>query len=153
PADLEEAEVVLAVGAPARQALDLFLGTQGWRRFGAPAAPAGLAQGAGKAHGGADAASLLELVHRDNTDQGRQQYLAALTAAREQLRKDAAAQSAELLSERERHLAGLRLAEALLEQYPVRFLRQAAGLALVVLFALACLTLTIGFVRLLRRRD
>src|SRR5262249_3512420 len=104
-AGLGEAEVVLAEGAPARQGLALFLGTLGWRGCVTPKRAARLAQAADKGkEGGQDVSGLPALFNRDNAAEARQQYTASLAAAREQLRKDAAALGDVLQTERTRHL-------------------------------------------------
>ena len=102
PEDLEKADFYLSDDAKADEALDLLLGTQGWRRFveqalGRPAkkgqgvGAAGEARAAGRAAVGAGRAALPPTV-LDNLDDVRPQYEKARAASRGRLSRGSVAQ-------------------------------------------------------------
>jgi hypothetical protein len=115
PRDLDNADVLLAPGDQARRALDLFLGTHGWRRFVPAAAPA----------------EKVAWFHRDNRDSALKRHEQELAAARSdlesrRLKADALREEGEALRNRAQ-LAFLELSE--FEQWP----RQLLGIGLGVL--------------------
>src|SRR5262249_21948001 len=69
PEDLERADFLLSDHPDAARALDLFLGTQGWRRFLDPRTPPALAQSGGEAKPARLHAEETPLVKLDNTAQ------------------------------------------------------------------------------------
>ncbi len=155
PQDLEDADILLADKAGARQALDLFLGTGGWRRIVRPE-PAGEAvvllepkEARTRAMAGLPA-----VLIADNGEQAvKERYLAALAARRRALGEQAERSLAALSAERERRAEDARLAAADLERYEARpreYLAQAVTVLLLGLFAAGGLFLAIGLVRVAR---
>jgi hypothetical protein len=155
PQDLEDAHILLANTAKARRALDLFLGTHGWRRIvrtdqeGEAVAELSVKEARTRALSGLPAVLL--------ADNGRQmvkeRYLAALSARRQALREQAERTWAGLKAERERRAEDARLASAELERYEARpreYIAQGVTVLLLGLFAAGGLFLALGLVRIAR---
>jgi hypothetical protein len=119
PRDLDNADVLLAPGDQARRALDLFLGTHGWRRFVPAAAPA----------------EKVAWFHRDNRDSALKRHEQELAAARSDL--ESRRLKAEEMRERGEGLrnraqvAFLELSE--FEQWPRQLLGIGLGVVVVAL--------------------
>lgn len=152
PEDLERTDLVAGDTPEALEAIDLFLGTHGWRRFvrTEKSSPA-LATGEGKTP------SSLALFCRENDSlaklQGRmEQELAQAQAA---LRKEGSKERARLLEERQQAESELRLAATLLSEYrnrPQAWLRMGSAFMVCLLLAAGVLCLAWGFVQVARRR-
>jgi hypothetical protein len=154
PADLEDADLLLADTATARQALDLFLGTYGWRHF-VPAARADVAQLDPKQARAQVRAGLPALLVVESRPQAaKQRYALALAARRKELYERAERTWAEQRAQRDRRVEEAQLAAAALAHYedrPREILRAAVVVTLLVLFAAGALFLVLGLVRLARR--
>jgi hypothetical protein len=166
PEDLEQADFLLREDGQAHKALDLFLGTHGWRRF-VQSAP-------GKVLGDASRAVMLAeeqtpVLNYDNRPQAEKRLAESLGLAQDRLLADVRSRRLRLQEERAAHetSAGLvaqefgnaeqtlRGATRDLEDYRAQAgqaLRSAAGLLVLFLCGLGGLFLILGFVRLARRR-
>jgi hypothetical protein len=156
PEELEDAEFLLADTAQARHALDLFLGTHGWRRFvpqgerdGVTAVAMTDKQTRATAPSGAPAVLLT-----DNRAKALEDYRTTLARRQEELRGQALQQRRELADERAgkveaagQALASLREYEGLPREYLWRGL---VGMVL-VLFTIGCFCLAAGVLRVVRR--
>jgi hypothetical protein len=153
PEDLEDADILLADTPQARQALDLFLGTQGWRHF-VPAGPGAVAELDAKQARARARAGLPALLIVDN-QQGdvQERYAQALASRRRELHDQAEGTWAELHTKRARRLDEARLAALNLSRYEELqrdYLRGAVVVTLLVLFAAGGVFLVIGLVRVAR---
>ncbi len=120
PEALEDAEVLLEDGPKAEQALDLFLGTQGWRRF---------------PHAGTT--TELALLTADNGDRVEAAYRQAVEARRQQDWEEAEQERTVLQQERRRRAAAAQDAAEALAEYqalPRHYGSLAAVGAIAVLF-------------------
>jgi len=153
-ADLDNADFLVSDTPEARAALDLFLGTQGWRRFSEPQAPPVLA----KAVELDDAAKVVErpaVFNRDNFDQVADHYDQELVRARDHLRQQALQERAALQDERERCMLAVGLATSSIGDYqerPRRILRLAVGVGVLLLLAAGCVLLLVGLLQAVRGR-
>jgi hypothetical protein len=142
---IDDANFLLRDAPAARQALDLFLATAGWRRFVAAPAEAMLAAG-----GSGDVPAIF---HASNAATLPARLSTALAQQEEHLRQQAQAQRGSLLEERQQHeRANLRAAAALAdyEQLPRDYLRLTLGILVVVLLAGGAGALLVGLVRAIR---
>lgn len=152
PQDLENADVLLAESDLARQSLDLYLGSQGWRRF-VPAAPAAVVA----ARDDASTTQPPILFSRENASLATLQAQSAQSAQQElaRLRRDHLQKLTALEAERAGQVevataAARRLAE--LKNRPVELARLGLGILILLLLAAGAVGLAIGFVRLLRQQ-
>ena len=154
PAELEDADILLTDSAAARQALDLFLGTHGWRHF-VPAERADVArldpkQARAQARAGLPAL----LVVESRPEAVQQRYAQALATRQKDLYERAERTWGERRAERGRRVEEARLAAAALSRHedrPRDYLRSAVVVTLLVLFAAGGLFVVLGLVRLVRR--
>jgi hypothetical protein len=153
PEELEDADILLADTPQARQALDLFLGTQGWRHF-VPAGPGAVAELDAKQARARARAGLPALLIVDNQQEDvKASYAQALADRRRELHDQAEGTWAKLHTERARRLDEARLAALNLSRYeglPRDYLRGAVVVTLLVLFAAGSVFLVIGLVRVAR---
>jgi hypothetical protein len=154
PEDLERADLLLDDTPRAATALDLFLGTQGWRRFAAPAEQeAVLARGGGgpqKRQVAGEGESPVALLKLDNSSQVRDECSVALAKESARLQQASAVREHELEEDRHRRAAAVTAAASALRSYQERagnYLRVGAGLTVLALLALGCVALGIGLVR------
>ncbi len=153
PEDLEQADLLLADSPEARKALDMFLGTQGWRRFvPANAAPGELAL---YARNKDDKASAEVLFSRENNSPAGLAALhdARLKEALDQLGQETARSQQALAQEKEQRIEDARLAAIELAQFqnlPAAILRLSAGFLVLALLVAGVLLLVWGLVRLQR---
>jgi hypothetical protein len=153
PEELEDADILLADTPQARQALDLFLGTQGWRHF-VPARPgsvAGLDPKQAREQARAGLPALLIVDNRQEDVKAR--YAQALDNRRKELHARAEHTWAELRTERARRLDEARLAALNLGRYeglPRDYFRGGAVVTLLLLFAAGGVFLVVGLVRVAR---
>jgi hypothetical protein len=156
PEDLEEADVWVRDDAAAFAALDLFLGTQGWRRFQPPAGPAGAVP---VVLGGPEALVLLDNSAPAKGQDTKQQkpllerYREALKTAHAQLVEKTRRHTAALAEQKARRIGEEREAETALaqfEQLPGIVLRRALAGLVVLLLTVGCLALLLGLVRAVR---
>jgi len=150
--DLENADFLVSDTPEARAALDLFLGTQGWRRFSESELAPLLAKAA-ELDGMAAVAERPAVFSRDNFNEVNAGYDKALALAREELRRQAVQERVSLQDERDRRLDAARVALASLGDYqelPRRVLGMAAGVLVLVLFVAGGALLVVGFVRTVR---
>jgi anti-sigma factor RsiW len=144
PEDLEHADFLISADAGAGTALDLFLGTQGWRCFRDPGEQPVLAQ----AGPGEEALVLL-----DNADQVGRKAEAAQAVALARLHSTAAARERELGAEARRWDEEAREADHALAAYAKRggeYLRLGAGVGVLALLGASCVLLALAVVRTLR---
>jgi hypothetical protein len=146
--DLDNATLLASDNPATQQALDLFLGTAGWRRF--ERAP----RGENAAEAPIDAA----FIGRENDSlknlQG--QHRAKVDEALTDIRQAMQQQSAQWTSQRQAAQAQLESAQSELrafEALPREYFRLGLGLAILVLVALAGMALAVGAWRLLRRHQ
>ncbi len=143
--DLEQADILVGDDANSRRALDLFLGTQGWRRFVPDAQRPVLVRDNAKK---LEAGSILTL---DNRDDVQRKYAAALAVFQAKART----QDAELAREESRLRDDRLAALAALGDFQRRVqnaVRLAAGGLFVVFLALGCVSMTVPLVQVLRGR-
>jgi hypothetical protein len=142
---LEDANLLVGDGAKARAALELFLGSYGWRRF-VRAEPGPLLAAAGPA-GPA-------VFHLSSAGAVRERYATALAARQDALKHDADLRRALLVQEQEQHERAARraaLALADFERLPAEYLRLGLGVLALALLAVGGVALAVGLVRALRR--
>jgi hypothetical protein len=150
PEELEQADLLLADSPQGRKALDLFLGTQGWRRFVPAADEAKLFAGDKKGK------SEELLFSRENSSPTA---LAALHDAKikqslDKINQDVARQRQELAEQKNRSIVDARLAAlelARLQNLPAELVRIGAGVLVVALLVAGVLLLLWGLVRVQRR--
>jgi hypothetical protein len=153
PEDLEQADLLLADSAEGRQALDLFLGTQGWRRF-VPAQAASEPELFARDKGGA--ASQEILFSRENNTPAALAALhdATLKQSLDQLNQETKQKQQALAQEKQQRGADARVAAielARLQNLPGEILRLGAGFLVLALVLAGVLFLLWGIVRLQRR--
>jgi hypothetical protein len=157
--DLENADLLLQDTPAARQALDLFLGTEGWRRFVTPAEAPALAKLGGKAGDRPDLARAEPVPRVFSQENASVTELAAavqakLRTAAEALRHQASQQAQALSDERDRRADAAALALARLREFqdlPRQYVRLGLGVLTLALLGVAALFLATGFLRLARR--
>jgi hypothetical protein len=147
--DLENADLILADSPEGRRALDLFLGTQGWRRF-VPAQPAE-AELLAKNKDAKTASAFL--FSRENSSPAALAALhdTQLKDSLEQLNRETARKRRELAQEKEQQLADARLASLALahwQSWPGQMLRLSVGFLVLALLAAGVLLLIWGLVKL-----
>jgi hypothetical protein len=152
---LDDALLVASDTPEARQALELFLGTAGWRRFVADRPAAALAKrGTGKADTRAGAVTLLSRENRP-LDELREEYEATVARGVNPVRAAQARQTAELDQARVAIQSELREALDALRDYedlPRFYFRLGLGVAIAILTALAVVLIAAGLVRVVRHR-
>lgn len=146
--DLENADLLLADSNRAQHELDLFLGTQGWRRF-VPVEPAVLARDNA-------AASEPLLFSRENASPAALQTEVTQAVQKElaRLRQVHVQKLAALAEERSSQSERAALAVRQLTDFqsrPAELLRLSLGIVIVALLLAGALALAIGFIRILRR--
>ena len=142
--DLENANFLVSDAPQARAALDLFLATEGWRRFAEPASGTMVTQ--------ADA-DQPAVFSRNNFVEAAARYEAALAAGREELRRQALQEREALQEERHERTAAVAAAAAALRDYeelPRRVFRTAVGVLVLLLLGAGGLCLIGGFLRAVR---
>ena len=151
-ADLENADFLVSDAPQARAALDLFLGTQGWRRFNIPDTVAGLGQSLASA---APIPDRPAVFNRDNSAEVATRSAQLQAAGQVELRRKAVQQRGTIQEERERCVQAARAAAAALadyEQMPQRGLRFGVGVLVLVLLAAGGVLLIVGCVRIVLGR-
>jgi hypothetical protein len=149
--ELEHADFLVSDTPPARTALDLFLGTHGWRRFAEHDAATLLARAGRPAN--AAAVDPPAVFRRDNVNDMKARYEAALARAREELLHKADQQRQALQEESDEHTRAVATAAAALREYeelPCRYGRMAAGVVVLLLLAAGGTFLVVGFIRAIR---
>ncbi len=144
--DLDNAALLAADMPQARQALDLFLGTAGWRRF--EPAPAKALAAAGPT------ASMFSCQENSSPRELQRQQEARLDDVLAPVRLAVRQQRAKLTSDRRDAQGVLDQSRAELRDYealPQEYFRLGLYLATLTLFSLACLSLVVGAWRLVRR--
>jgi hypothetical protein len=166
PEDLEQADFLLREDGQAHKALDLFLGTHGWRRFVQPTP--------GKVVGEPSRLVMLAeeqtaVLNHDNLAQAEKRLTEALKLAQDKLLADAISRRLRLREEREAQETSANLlakevdsatqslqeATRELNDYRTQVreaLRAGGGILVLFLCSLGGLFLILGFVRLARRR-
>src|SRR5262249_26364709 len=154
PEDVEQADLLLADSPEGRKSLDLFLGTQGWRRFvpanPIPEPPALFAMGK-------DAKNAEGIIF--NRENNTPAALAALHDAKlkkslDQLSQETARKRQTLAQEKGQHTDDARLAAVELARFqnvPANVLRIAAGFVVLALVIAGVLLLVWGLVCVQRR--
>ncbi len=146
--DIDRAELLLSDTPAGRQALDLYLGTAGWRRF--------VPRGGERATAVAQADDASAIFRRENA--GREQLAAQATAAmakaQDQLHAGFLGQRDRLENDKNRGIDAARLALAELSDYqekPAEYFRMALGGLVLALLAVGTTCLIVGLVRMARR--
>jgi hypothetical protein len=150
PEDLERADLVVRDDPASARALDLFLGTQGWRRFIVRDEPAVAVAATGPARP-SDA-----LLRLDNARGAQGRYDKAFAAEQARIRLTFADRDRGLNEERARCGTVLGQTRTALETYEARvraYSRLALGAAVLTLFAVGCVALVIGLVRVATGRQ
>jgi hypothetical protein len=150
--ELEDADFLVNESPAARAALDLFLGTHGWRRF-AERGPAPLLAHADQPAQAGFAADQPAVFRIDNIADMKTRYEAALAKGRQELRQKAQQERQALQEERDEHSRTAAAAAAALRAYqdlPRSYLGTAIGVAVLVLLAAGGIFLTAGFIRAVR---
>jgi hypothetical protein len=153
PEDLEDADVLLSDGPEAAAALDLFLGTQGWRRFTEPMADATFVKATAGATQRPQDWAVPAILKLDNQEQVDRRYALSLDQASAQLHDSLARRAEQLTQEGAERLQLARNAARELNGYEQRtadLVRLGAGLGGVALMAAACLFLGVALLRLAR---
>jgi hypothetical protein len=173
PEDIEQADILLSDSPEAATALDLFLGSQGWRRFvdqegdrvGRISNPSGILGRIGNPSYGAvhyaDAGAMHRaedmatpaIVKLDNGEEVGRRYATSLSQASFDLQDAVAQRDRELAGEGVERLQAARVAAQDLDAYEERaagLVQLSLGVGGVVLLIAGCLFLTIGLVRVLR---
>jgi hypothetical protein len=148
PEDLEDADLLLTNDPQAPAALDLVLGTQGWRRFVKPEAAALLA----KKDAVLDHSDTL--LNLDNATSVGEKYRAAFSPKRNELKDRFAIQEKEFEGKISQQAEVARAAVADLNAYEARvagYLRRGLGLGSVALLASGSVLLGIALLRKVRR--
>lgn len=150
PQDLDNADFLVQDSAQARQALDLFLGTQGWRRFvpAEPVEPARLAS-----RGAIDTSMTLFCRESASAEELQAKRTEALQAELGRMRRAHIRTMNSLDEERGSIVARVSLAtHALvdLQARPIAFLRLGLGVLMLILIAVSIVALCVGLVRALR---
>ena len=152
PEDLEDANIELSDAPGAAKALDLFLGTQGWRRFAAKTESLRSELTARKDQGKVTGPAMLLA----QTDDAAKRFKSAVVAKQSELAQETTQQQAGLMSDRERAETAARAAAADLAWYqdsPMTWLRFGVGAAVALLMILGAALLVIGLVVALRARS
>jgi hypothetical protein len=161
PEDLEDADVLLTDAAAAPEALDLFLGTQGWRRFHKREAGerAQLVEAADKKDNNdnpaASAAPPVLLTAGTRLVIVFDRYERAVRQQDTVLLRETAQRADSLATDRDRAAAQADVAAAALadfEELPLLVLRYAAGASILILLAAGALLLLAGLVVAARAR-
>ncbi|HLJ98059.1 MAG TPA: MG2 domain-containing protein [Gemmataceae bacterium] len=153
PEDLEEAEVLLGDTPEAARGLDLFLGTQGWRRFVEPEDQAVLVQRNAATKRIASDPLVPAIIKLDNGEQVEHSYTAELSQALATVEAGIAKRDQELIREGNERLQTAQAAAQDLEAYTTRakeLFHQSIGLGALVLLAVGSLLLLISLLRLAR---
>ncbi len=150
PEGLEDADFLLADTPPAHRALDLFLGTHGWRHFVHADRGGAVVVTAAQARSQARAGVPVVLIAGNNPDEVRKAYEAARDRRQTELRAQAERRREELTGDRGRRLEEARWAALELsrfEELPRDYLRHGVVVALLILFGAGVLLLAVGTVR------
>jgi hypothetical protein len=153
-ANLENANLLVRDSAESRKALDLFLGSYGWRRF-VPAEGGPLVALAGSQQQRSAGKDTPAVFHFSNAAAARKTYNRVLARQQKELRDEAARQRAPLLQEKEHQEEAVRTAIVALadfERLPAQYTRLTLGLLAVALLLAGALALLLGLVRALRGR-
>jgi uncharacterized membrane protein YgcG len=155
PASLEDADILLSDSPDAAKALDLFLGTQGWRRFvpQPPGMPTLVAAGPAK---DATAGQLAIFSAGTNLATVFDNYTKALQKERQDLGEEIEGKQTTLLGEREAadsRIAAAATALSAYQQLPMTWLRQSVAILLVVLIAVGAVLLLVGLIVAVRARS
>jgi hypothetical protein len=160
PEDLERADLLLNDTPQAARALDLYLGTQGWRRVVEATdqdivlAKENRRQG-GRLGGEGGAQGSMAVLKFDNSRQVHDRYAATLATASARLQQASAARKQELDEERGRRAAAVTAAASALQRYKKQaenYLRVGAGLAVLALLVVGCGALLIALMRVVLGR-
>ncbi len=151
PEELEQADVLLRDGPEAARALDLFLGTQRWRRFTAPesSGPPALAAAMPAMRGALPPAGTA-LVLLDNSAAVAKRYESLRDARLAQRRRDYDADDERLQADRAHALTAMAGAREALDAYRTRtrdYGRLGLGVATLTLFVIGCLSLILALAR------
>jgi hypothetical protein len=152
PQDLEQADLLLANSPQGRKALDLFLGTQGWRRF----VPAESSSEPSSFAKNKKAKSEELLFSRENKSPATLAALhdAYLKECLDLINQETSRQRNELAQQKDRSMENVRLAAvelARLQNLPAEIIRIGAGILVLALLVVGVLFLVWGLIRLQRR--
>jgi hypothetical protein len=153
PEDLEQADLLLADSAEGRQALDLFLGTQGWRRF-VPAQAVSEPELFARDKGGAASQEILFSRESNTPAALAGLHDATLKQSLDQLNQETTQKQQALAQEKQLRSADARVAAielARLQNLPAEILRLSAGFLVLALVLAGVLFLVWGIVRVQRR--
>jgi anti-sigma factor RsiW len=154
PEGLDDADVLLTDSPAAAKALDLFLGTAGWRRFvpQAAAEPTLVAENQKDAKG----AEPTLFIAGTNLDAVQSRYTRALREQQAERGQDIERQRFDLRNDRESAAYTALLAAAAIEEYqqrPMIWLRYGTALSLIVLLAAGVVLILVGLIVAIRARS
>jgi hypothetical protein len=155
PEDLEQADILLGDSPGAAAALDLFLGTQGWRRFAEPDRDKAPALANARVFRRAQNLAEPAIVKLDNLEQVEGKCALFLHQASTELDEALSRRDEELVRQGKERLEAAQGAAQELRAYEDRahtLLQLGVGLGGVALFAAACVLLATALVRLGRGR-
>ena len=156
PDDIEQADILLSDSAEAATALDLFLGTHGWRRFVEHDNDPKQDSKKGNipfSHRAEDMA-VPAIVKLDNLEEAERRYATSLSQASVDLHDALVRQDKELANESAERLQAARTAGQELNSYEARagtLIKLSLGLGGVVLFVVGCLLVTVALGGMLSR--
>jgi hypothetical protein len=151
PEDLEQADILLGDSPEAVAALNLFLGTQGWRRFTGEDSETALVLGNARVPRRAQNLTEPAIVKLDNVEQVERKCALYLTQASTELDESLSRRDEELVKQGKERLEAAQSAAQELrasEDRASALLHLGVGLAGVTLFATACVLLAIALIRL-----
>jgi hypothetical protein len=151
PEDLEQADILLGDSSEAAAALDLFLGTQGWRRFAEPEKDKTLVLANAPAPRRAQNLTEPAIVKLDNREQIERKCALSLEQALTKLGDTVSRRDEDLVKQGKERLEAAQMAAQQLDVYEDRaraLLQLGVGFGGVALFAAACILLAVALVRL-----
>ena len=151
PEDLEQADILLGDSPEAAAALDLFLGTQGWRRFAEQDRGTALVMANTRVPRRAQNLAEPAIVKLDNLEQVERKCASLLNQASAELDEALSRRDGEVVRQGKERLEAAQSAAQELRAYEDRasaLLHLGVGLGGVALFATACVLLVTAVVRL-----
>ncbi|HYV36643.1 MAG TPA: zf-HC2 domain-containing protein, partial [Gemmataceae bacterium] len=154
PEDLEDADFLLTDAPNAAKALDLFLGTQGWRRFVSKQADSPVTLTASR--GPADVGQLALFTAGNSSEAALAKFAATVNKQQEEIAQQANQQRETLLTERDSGAERARAAAGALaefEQLPMTWLRYGVGAAVAIFLIVGTVLLAWGLFVAVRARS
>jgi hypothetical protein len=154
-AEVDGGDLLLSENPRAAEALDLFLSTQGWRRFLEPAPGTALAKNQTSASPATASERAAGLLRLDNLEDVERTYHADVQKGMTGLQTALAARNAELTAEGKHWREEARQTAQALDIYRARtaeYMRLGIGSGALATFATGCIFLSLAGARLVRRR-